>query len=103
MTVGDGEPHHGQHVGEHKEDQLVDVVQQGLGRISIWPDHDTCCPLLISIIPIADCGGVEEGGGGHQDADCPDHPQEDGGGLDGKMRRPGPGNGHVPENIQFSQ
>ena len=28
VAVGDGEPQHGQHVGDQEEDQLVAVVQQ---------------------------------------------------------------------------
>ena len=44
VAVGDGQPHHGDHVGHQEEDHLVAVVQQGRARVSVWPHHDTRGP-----------------------------------------------------------
>ena len=76
MAVGDGQPHHGQHVGHQEEDELIDVVQQGFRRVSIWPDHQTGSSWMVKITAIADGGGVEEGGDGNQDANRPDDPKK---------------------------
>ena len=38
VAVGDGEPQHGQHVGDQEEDQLVAVVQQRGARVPVWPE-----------------------------------------------------------------
>ena len=72
MAVGDGQPHHRQHIGHHEEDDLIDVIQQGFRRITIWPNHQASCSWMLKIIPIADGGGVEESRDGHQDAHHPD-------------------------------
>ena len=37
VAVGDGEPQHGQHVGDQEEDKLVAVVQQRGARVPVWP------------------------------------------------------------------
>ena len=44
VAVGDGQPHHRDHVGHQEEDHLVAVVQQGRARVSVWPHHDTRGP-----------------------------------------------------------
>ena len=38
VAVSDGEPQHGQHVGDQEEDQLVAVVQQRGAGVPVWPE-----------------------------------------------------------------
>ena len=45
VAVGDGEPQHGQHVGDQEEDQLVAVIQQRGAGIPIRPQDQTCSPV----------------------------------------------------------
>ena len=82
MTVGDGEAHHGDDVGDEEEDDLVVMIHQGLAGVSIRPDHDTGCPGHQHVITIADCGGVEEGGDSYDDGSDPDADEEAGGAGD---------------------
>ena len=101
VAVGDGQPHHGQHVGQHEEDELVDVVQQWFRGITIWPNHQTGSSWLFNIVAIADSGGVEEGGDRNEDADGPDDSEEYWSSLDGEVRSPRSSNGHIPSNTML--
>ena len=96
MAVGDGQPHHRQHIGHHEEDDLIDMIQQGFRRITIWPNHQASCSCVANILLIVDGGGVEEGRDGHQDAHHPDDHKRCCCGLQRKVRRLWPHNGQIP-------
>ena len=57
-------------------------------------------PCLHIVVVIADGGGVEEGGDGDHHGDWPDARHEEAGEGEGEVRRPGPGDGHVPGVIR---
>ena len=97
VAVGDGQAHHGQHIGHQEEDDLVDVVQQRFWRITIRPDHQASCSWMAIILLIVDGDGVEKSGDGNQDAHKPDENEWWGCRFQRKMRWPWPHYSHVSE------
>ena len=99
VAVGDGQPHHGKHMGHQEEYDLVDVVQQRFWRITIRPYHQASCSWMAIILLIVDGDGVEESGDGHQEAHKPDENEGWGCRFHRKMRWPWPHYSHVSETI----